>query len=293
MSRIGRQRQNIVWALIRPAGLRGSLTLAALGLAIAGWTPNAVAAFNDGDEVAAEAAEHGEPADEMAAAPSEEALAEQAASEAGHASEGLPLAISEEEIEARLDEIVDVDFVQTPLKDLISILDEKHGLQIWLDEPALQDEGASIETPVSLTLRQVPLRTALYFVLHPLNLTTMYDHEVLVVTTETRAQTTFVTRVYSLPELGLADATGWSLFEKADDFRSLISNFTSAEWAPDSSAGGAISSAGGAIRFFPGTGLVVIRQTLPVHQEIRSLFEDLRDAINKVTVKVESASRER
>ena len=67
-------------------------------------------------------------------------------------------------VAAKLNQPIDLDFVATPLKDVVRYLTDLTKLQIRLDEKALKEAGVDTDTPISVHLRQVRLRTALILV---------------------------------------------------------------------------------------------------------------------------------
>ncbi len=61
----------------------------------------------------------------------------------------------------KLDRQVSLEFVETPLKDVVAYLCDVTKLQIQLDEKALKEMGVAADVPITINLRHVSLRTAL------------------------------------------------------------------------------------------------------------------------------------
>ncbi len=96
-----------------------------------------------------------------------------------------------------------VEFVETPLDEAIDYLQDMHGIAIQLDRKALEEAGMFDDTPVSLDVENVSLRTALRLLLRPLDLTYVVQDEVLMITTVEVASQEIITVVYPLGDLAL------------------------------------------------------------------------------------------
>ncbi|HEY2147620.1 MAG TPA: hypothetical protein VGH32_06765 [Pirellulales bacterium] len=81
-----------------------------------------------------------------------------------------------------LDEPTEMDFVETPLKDVVEALQIRHGIQIQLDSKAITDAGGSLDMPITRQLKGVSLRSALRLMLREHELDFAVADEVLVVT---------------------------------------------------------------------------------------------------------------
>jgi hypothetical protein len=147
-----------------------------------------------------------------------------------------------------------------PLEALLEKLAKEHGLQLAIDKPALSDEGVQLDSPISLQLADVTLRSALRLILDPLKLTTIIEDEVLTVTTAQRAGENLDTRVYDVRKLVFRN-----------DYTQLIETITSCV-QPESwdEVGGP-----GSVREYRVAEAVVVRQTEDVHDEIASLLREL------------------
>ena len=61
-----------------------------------------------------------------------------------------------------LDEPTDLDFVETPLKDVIQAISNRHdNIPIQLDNQSITEAGSSADTPITFQLRGIPLKSAL------------------------------------------------------------------------------------------------------------------------------------
>jgi hypothetical protein len=110
---------------------------------------------------------------------------------------------AEIKIRKALDEPTSLEFVETPLTDVIDYLKDLHGIEIQIDNKALEDGGAGTDTPVTKNLRGISLRSALRLMLGPMDLAYVIKDEVLLITTKEKADAELVTKVYPVADLVL------------------------------------------------------------------------------------------
>src|SRR5262249_14371636 len=101
-------------------------------------------------------------------------------------------------IEEKLKHRVAVSFKDAPLSQVIDDLREANGINIAIDQRALVEDGISLETPVTLTLEQVSLKSALNLILKQASLTYVVKDEVIQVTTESHARGPLRTVTYQV-----------------------------------------------------------------------------------------------
>jgi hypothetical protein len=87
-------------------------------------------------------------------------------------------------LEMRLKKRIAIDFVNTPLAEVIETLRKRSDIDIVVDEPALVEAGISRETPVSMTFEHIPVKSALQLTLHQVGLAWWLKDGRLIVTTE-------------------------------------------------------------------------------------------------------------
>ncbi|HEV2970350.1 MAG TPA: hypothetical protein VGY55_10190 [Pirellulales bacterium] len=83
-----------------------------------------------------------------------------------------------------LDEPTEMDFAETPLKDVVESLKIRYGIEVQLDSKSMTDAGVGADTPIFRTLKGISLRSALRLMLHEHELTFVLQNEALVITTE-------------------------------------------------------------------------------------------------------------
>jgi uncharacterized membrane protein YgcG len=115
---------------------------------------------------------------------------------------------AEQRITEALDDIATLEFIETPLSDVVEFLKDNHDIPIEIDNKALDDVGLSTDVPVTRNLKGITLRSALRLMLRELDLTYMIRDEVLMITTPEEAETQLVTKVYPVADLVLPIAAG-------------------------------------------------------------------------------------
>lgn len=108
---------------------------------------------------------------------------------------------AEERIFRALDDIATLEFIETPLADVVEFLKDAHNIPIEIDTKALDDVGLSTDVPVTRNLKGITLRSALRLMLRELDLTYMIRDEVLLITTPEEAETQLTTKVYPVADL--------------------------------------------------------------------------------------------
>jgi hypothetical protein len=93
----------------------------------------------------------------------------------------------EKVLERRLAAMVSVECDGTPLNKVIDDLRDSQHINIVADMPAMQEAGVNLETPVTVKLDQVSLKTALKRILQQVKLTYVVKDEVVLITTQPHA----------------------------------------------------------------------------------------------------------
>jgi general secretion pathway protein D len=114
-------------------------------------------------------------------------------------------------IERKLAAPVSLNFHDAPLQQVVADLRAFHAINIVLDRPALQEDGVSLNTPVSVQLEDVPLKSALNLILHNVHLAYVVKDDVLHVTTPTHARGKLMTRTYQVADLVIPVRNGGDL----------------------------------------------------------------------------------
>jgi RNA polymerase sigma factor (sigma-70 family) len=253
---------------VTTSGIAAALVIAGLTLGLAGEADQSahaqqpeIAASAAIDSSAAPSAEEGHVPIQLAAAEKRGAKPRRQSPEPSH----------EEKIEEALREPTSLEFLETPLEDVMDTIEDMHEFQILIDQRALDDVGIPSDTPITFGLRGVSLQSGLNLILRELDLTWVIRHEVLLITTPEEAEMMLVAKVYDVGDLVTCQDKSGELWA---DYDSLIEVITKtidpASWE-DVGGAGSVTAAP-----FRGAEMLVIAQTSKIHQEIDQLLEQLR-----------------
>jgi type II secretory pathway component GspD/PulD (secretin)/tetratricopeptide (TPR) repeat protein len=107
----------------------------------------------------------------------------------------------EKAILRRLSTPTSLSFEGASLKTVINELRDVNGINIVIDDPALQEAGISLDSSISIKLDQVSLKSALNLILHKVHLTYVVKDEALQITTEEHAKGKLQTVTYQVADL--------------------------------------------------------------------------------------------
>jgi hypothetical protein len=162
---------------------------------------------------------------------------------------------AEERIRQALAERTEFNFFESPLEEIVDDIATLHEIEIYFDRRALERKGIGTDTPVTLDLSGITLKSALRLLLRDLGLDYIVADEVLTITTRDVAQTRVETRVYNARRL-----SGFRPETLAKVIRSTI--------RPETWDQGNV-----AVEQVPGG--LVITQSQRVHGQIADLFRQL------------------
>jgi hypothetical protein len=171
----------------------------------------------------------------------------------------------EKKIMKALETPMDLELKDSTLEAVISYIKEKSGVNIVVPPALLEEKGITYQTPVSVSLKKVTMRTALKKVLSDVGMVYVIDKEVILATTEERARDMLTTRTYYVGDLiGLTGSGLGGLNSKAATLTAIndIIGVIVGTIEPDSWW---IKGGNGTIAFNPGTMSFVVKQTAEVH----------------------------
>ncbi len=116
---------------------------------------------------------------------------------------------AEEKINEKLKDPVTLEFVETPLSDVIDFLRDYTQVNIVLDKLALEEEGVTSDTPVTIHVEQIALKSALKLLLGGLNLTYLIKDDVLQITSQNQAGNELIHKVYPVADLVIPISSGF------------------------------------------------------------------------------------
>jgi hypothetical protein len=181
------------------------------------------------------------------------------------------LSRSELKIIAALDQPADLEFVNMPLAEVVGYLGDFHAIDIRLDGGALQERGITADSPVTVRYKDVPLGLCLRLMLERFGLSyTIYDGQVLLVTTPARARRWMPTARFSLAAFSREDG------EKGLD-PAEVATLSAAVTACIDPGGWGEAEGQGSLIALPRTGprSLMVTAPLPVQGEIAGLIAGL------------------
>jgi hypothetical protein len=154
------------------------------------------------------------------------------------------------------------DYTETPLSDIALELSETYNVPILFDVRALEAVATSPDVEVSLTIANVPLRSALRLMLNQIeNLTYVVRDDVLMITTEEVADSTMETHVYDVSDM-VESVTDLPELKAA-----IVATVEPDTWQETGKGPGTISTLK--------RSMLVVHQTQSVHEEIEKFLGQL------------------
>lgn len=192
----------------------------------------------------------------------------------------------EKRIDEELDKETTGNFPEIPLHEVITYFSELHNISIQIQKKDLEEIGLSPDEMIDVNLKEISLKNALDFILEPLNLTYVVDHNMLLITSRQKAEQIFKTRVYPVGDLCSSSPEDYAVLE------AVILNARVGRWSPavmeqliahssphpNAAVSNSLNLKGGTISGYPQSQSLVISQTYHAHKAIEKLLEDLRTA---------------
>lgn len=181
---------------------------------------------------------------------------------------------TEARIEQCLQDPINVNFKEAPLRKVLEDLRAWKNINVFVDQRALDEEGISLDRPVTIALEQVSLRSALNLMLGQANLAARVQEGVVVITTVRAARGPLVPKVYAVADLVARRKRkkGDTCKQAAMSPQELV-QLIEASVAPTSwlATGGPCS-----IQYFPRKKALVVSQDAAAHEQIGDLLGALR-----------------
>jgi hypothetical protein len=182
-----------------------------------------------------------------------------------------PLTATERKIDEALTKPTQMEFVETPLQDVVDFLKEYHGIEIQLDKKALDQANVATDAAVTLNLKGVRLVSALNLMLGKLDLAWTVRDDVLLITSQDNSEALAVTKLYAVGDLVVCrDAKG----RPYDDYDTLTNLITSSVEPMTWDGVGGANSASGAT--FGNAKILVISAPYPVQRQVAELLRNIR-----------------
>jgi hypothetical protein len=179
-------------------------------------------------------------------------------------------------IQVELDSETSFEFTELPLTDVVKYLSDKHEIEIQLDSKVLEEASIGIDMPVTRSLRNITLRSALRLMLGPLDLAYVIKDEMLLITTTKAAESEKMVRIYPVGDLIAPDAADKQGLEVAALIKIVEGSVEPKSWRGNGDTDIQPWASGQAL---------VIRQASAAHEEIELLLAGLRRAQKVVSLR--------
>jgi len=168
---------------------------------------------------------------------------------------------------------VQIEFVDTPLYEAIAAFMEQVDARYTIDQRALNDIGLDIDTPVTLSLRNVTARSTLRLMLRQLDLTFFVEDDRVIITTPEEAESELITKYYYVKDLVLPkyhdDTHPLGVQTDFDELINLLTSIVRPESWEELGGPSSITHYGYGI---------TVRQTQETHEAIEGTLAALRKA---------------
>src|SRR5687768_9214035 len=112
-------------------------------------------------------------------------------------------------LEWKLNRLIDVEFIESPLRDVLEYVAGSSDIQFYVKRKQLEEAEVSEDSPITKQLKQVRVRTLLDLTLEELNLTYYEKDDLIVITSREDAESTLEIRVYDCRDLlAIAEPAG-------------------------------------------------------------------------------------
>jgi hypothetical protein len=161
-----------------------------------------------------------------------------------------------------------MEFTEMPLIDAVDYLKDHHGIEIQLDNRALEDAGVGSDTPVTRNLNGLPLSSSLRLLLEDYDLTYVVRDGVLMITTADKAENYLELKVYDITKEVAEDAQSAEVGETLALLRrSTLVNPQQGPAAPDN------------FTVLPFRNLLIIRASQHDHEALDKLFAEMKSKL--------------
>jgi hypothetical protein len=187
---------------------------------------------------------------------------------------GAETPTAEQKIEQELEKPTQLEFIETPLQDVIDYLKKRHGIEIQVDRKALDDVGLDPSTlPITKNLKGLSLRSALRLTLHALDLTYLVQDEVLLITTPEEAEARLTTKFYPVADLIGSHDENREKGQRDELIHAITTTVEPTSWLLVGGPGSIASTS------FHGMPALAISQTYHVHRKIAAFLDEQRKVL--------------
>ena len=196
-----------------------------------------------------------------------------------------------QETREKLKKKIDADFIERPFNELIMEMKKLTDVQFYVDFKSLEQLGLSCDMPISFQLKNVPAELVLRLIFNQLKLSYYVDSGVVIVTSEEAMAQNLSVSMYNVKDLvgegGHATLVPAGVFSGGDMGPNVSQSYINAihlgymiqEFVDPKSWKMGANSAHGTLSIY--RGILIVRQTEAVHEEIGKLLDQLRDKLQQ------------
>ena len=183
---------------------------------------------------------------------------------------------AQQDIENALSQKDTFDFADVSLSSFVSMLREKYRVNVVIDYRALNEKEIGADSPVSIKLKDVTVRSALELAIRPLGLSWTVYCEAIVISTPKAIQSMQFTKVYDITELATVSDGQGKTWEEPDALVDLITSTVVPEsWDGMGGRGTIQLVSTGTAR------LLVVSQDYRVQRQVEGLLSELQAAVKQ------------
>lgn len=201
--------------------------------------------------------------------------------------------LPEQSIHQVLAKPIQLDLIDIPFSEAVRHLEKTTGIEIQLDNKALEEMSFNTDEHVTLRVADISARSALELLLRQMDLTWIILDDTLWITTNEAAEEYEYVKVYNVADLVRTNTPAMNDDPNGESVASLDSLIVLiTQWIHSESwdhAGGSGTIAGTEIA---GKQIVLCKQKRQVHEEIEQLLADIRAARHQDVPKKDSSEHE-
>jgi hypothetical protein len=184
-------------------------------------------------------------------------------------------------IRSALDDETRIGCIETPLDQMATYLSEQHDIPILLDSRALDDAGIGTDSPVTVEIKGVSLRSGLRLLLRGLDLDFAIVDEVLLITVPQVASRHTEVCIYNVAELIRGDGDAVELARNLEEIFSVPACGGTGSRHQVESAN-RLPAYQPTLRIVPSRQLLIVRATNQIHYELAETLAALGRALGEL-----------
>ena len=200
-----------------------------------------------------------------------------------------------QETREKLNKSIDANFVEIPLNEFLKEMEKLTDVQFYLDAKSIDAVGITCDVPITFTLKKVPAELVLRLVFKNIDLSFYVDNGVVIVATKEELLQSLSVRMYDVKQLigegscasieqqgmmgGIPGMAMGRVLTQGDINGHTLGSMIQQVIVPETWKSNGVEYAHGTLAIY--RGVLVVRQTEAVHQEIGKLLDQLREKLSE------------